>query len=136
MNLPEELNQLEEQHQPAEPLAETEQYAEVEEYLVRTLRPIDPVDDLADRILYLAQKPRPVPAKMIRMTSRVPVWASGAIAAALLVGIFVTEQTHVRHQRQKVEQAQRQFEAALKITNETLEQTRQELKQAGIEIGN
>jgi type VI protein secretion system component VasF len=136
VNHPEEFNPPEEQLQPADPLAETEHYAEVEAYLVRALRPIDPVDDLADRILALAQQPQPAPAKVIPINRRMPVWASGAIAAALLVGIFVTEQTHVQHEKQKVEQAQRQFETALKITNETLEQTRQELKQAGIEIGN
>ncbi len=136
MNHQEELNQPEEQHQPAERLSETEHDTEVEEYLTRALRLIDPVDDLADRILYLAQQPQAAPAKVIPMTRRMPMWASGAIAAALLVGIFVTEQTHARHQRQKVEQAQKQFEAALQITSETLEQTRQQLRQAGIEIGN
>ena len=130
MNHPEELNQPEERHQPAEPLAE------VEEYLTKALRPVDPPASLTERILAQAESTRLVPAKVVTMPVRTRVWASSAIAAALVAGFLIGGQIHVRRERQKVEVAQRQFDAALKITSDTLEQTRRELQQAGIDIGN
>ena len=66
------------------------------------------------------------------------MWASGAVAAALLVGVFVTGDTRVRQQRErrKAELAQQQFEAGMRITGTTLDQVRQQLQQQGIAIGN
>ena len=130
MNQPEELNQPEEQHQPAEALAELEQY------LTQALRPVDPPTSLTDRILARVGSPRQGKANVLKMAAHTRVWASGAIAAAIVAGFLVGGQIHARRERQKFELAQRQFDAALKITSDTLEQTRQELQQAGIDIGN
>jgi uncharacterized membrane-anchored protein YhcB (DUF1043 family) len=69
------------------------------------------------------------------MPTRLRAWTSGAIAAALVAGIFVGEQLHVRRQREKAEEAQQQFEAAMRITGETLDQTRMELRRAGVSMG-
>lgn len=129
MNHPEELSQPDEQHQPAEPIAELEQY------LTRALRPVDPPSSLTERILARAESARPGKAKVVRMGTRTRVWGSGAIAAALVAGFLIGGQIHARREQQKVELAQRQFDAALKITSDTLEQTRRELQQAGIDIG-
>jgi hypothetical protein len=130
VNHPEELNQPEERHQPAEPLAELEQY------LTKALRPVDPPAGLTERILARAESTGQGKAKVVRIGTRTRVWAGSAIAAALVAGFLIGGQIHARRERQKVELAQRQFDAALKITSDTLEQTRKELQQAGIDIGN
>ena len=60
-------------------------------------------------------------------------WMGGAIAAVLALGVFVGQQAHERHER-RVE-AQRQFETAERITDQTLEHAREQLRQAGITLG-
>ena len=59
-------------------------------------------------------------------------WMSGAIAAVLAIGIFVGAHIHDQHER-RVE-AQKQFETAERITDETLARTRVELARQGIEL--
>lgn len=135
MNQPEELNQSQEPRQPDNSLLELEQY------LTRELRPVDAPSSLADRVMALAQSAAPAREKVVRIPIRRRIWTvwtmgtSGAIAAALLAGFFVAGQIQARHQRQKAELAEHQFEVALRITGETLEQTRQQLLQAGIDLG-
>jgi hypothetical protein len=60
-------------------------------------------------------------------------WASGAIAAMLVAGVFAGQHVRVEHERRAV--AERQFETATRITDETLEQTRRQLAQQGITLG-
>jgi len=113
---------------------------ELEEYLVKELHPVPEPRGFADRIVALAeaqtQAPAPVHAKVVTMKPRPRLWVPTAIAAALLAAGFVTQQTHERHERQQAELAQKQFDSALRITGETLEETRQQLRDAGVEIGN
>ena len=115
-------------------------FEELEEYLVKELHPVPEPRGFADRILALAelqaQAPAPARAKVVTMKPRPRLWLPTAIAAALLAAGFVTEETHVRHQRQQAELAQKQFDSALRITGETLEETRQQLRDAGVQIGN
>lgn len=64
-------------------------------------------------------------------------WLGGAIAAVLLLGAFGAEQQqHRRLQRERSELATRQFEAALRVTDQALRQTRRQtrrqLRQAGL----
>jgi hypothetical protein len=59
-------------------------------------------------------------------------WMGGAIAAVLAMGCFVGAHVHEQHER-RVE-AQRQFETAERITDETLARTRAELARQGIEL--
>ncbi len=122
MNQPEELNQSEESLQ------------ELEENLTKALRHVAPADGFIDRVLARAQSPVPVRAKVLWMTSRPRLWASGAIAATLIAGVLIAEQTHIRHQRQATELAQHQFDVALAITGQALVDTRQQLKEADVEI--
>ena len=60
-------------------------------------------------------------------------WMGGAIAAVLAMGVFVGQQAHERHERRVA--AQRQFETAERITDQTLEHAREQLRQAGISLG-
>ncbi|MDQ2926108.1 MAG: hypothetical protein M3R43_11210 [Acidobacteriota bacterium] len=61
-----------------------------------------------------------------------PVWATGAIAALLLVGVFSIEQ--VREKRERVVLADRDFAVSQQITEQALEHTREQLQRAGIAL--
>ena len=128
MNQPEELNYSEESP------------PEFEQQLTHALRHVDAPAGFADRILARAESSAeasaPARAKVVTMPSRSRLWASGALAATLLVAAVVTQQTHERRQRQQAELAQQQFDAAIRITDQTLEHVREQLQQAGVQIGN
>ena len=117
-----------------DPLNQPESFAELEQQLTRGLRPVAPPEGFADRTIARLQPAAPARAKVVTMRPR--LWASGAIAATLLAGVFVADETHVRHQRQKAELAQQQFDAAIRITDQTLDHVRQQLQQAGDPVGN
>jgi methionine-rich copper-binding protein CopC len=120
VKLPEDLNQ-------------PELSPDFEQRLTQALRHVAPPDGFADRILAQAQPAAPVHAKVLTMPSRLRLWASGAIAATLLVA-GITQQIHARHQRQQAERAQQQFDAAMRITDTTLDHVRQQLEDAGVQI--
>jgi hypothetical protein len=108
--------------------------SEFERELTRAMRGVDPAEGFADRVMARAQvnaKPR---VRLFGMPLRARVWTSGAIAAALLTGIFIGEEIHLRHQRE--EAAQQQFELAMRITDRTLEHVQQQLWDAGVRLGN
>jgi type VI protein secretion system component VasF len=107
-----------------------------EQELTQAMRGVDPPEGFADRVLARAEASEAPPARVLPMPRRRPLWTSGAVAAALLVGVFVGDQIHLRHQRERVEQAQQQFEAGMRITNETLDHVRVQLEQAGVTVGN
>ena len=71
--------------------------------------------------------------------ARARPWISGAIAAALLVGVYTGvytgEQAHQRHQREKAMRAEQQFDEGMRITDATLEHVRLQLQQAGVTAG-
>lgn len=113
--------------------------ARFEAELKLTLRPVDPPAGFADRVLARAHAASPVPARIsifpVRAAGPWPprtAWASSAVAAALLAGVLLGQHAQVRQRRQQAEFAQRQFEAGLRITGETLEQARRQLRQAGV----
>lgn len=123
MNQPEELNHEFEQDQ-------------FERELTRAMRSVDPPEGFAQRTMARVQSIVPVRAKVLLMPRRVRLWAGGAIAAALLAGVFFAEQAHQRRQREEAALAQRQFELAMRITDHALEHTRQQLWDAGVRFGN
>ena len=103
---------------------------EFEQELARAMRGVDPPQGFADRVMARAQADVPVRAKVLWMPRRVRQWTEGALAAALLAGVFLGEQAHLRHQREQA--AQQQFEQAMRITNRTLEHVQQQLWDAGV----
>ena len=106
-----------------------------EEHLSEQLRRVDVPDGFADRILSRVEAAPALPANVIVMPSRRRVWMSGAVAAAVLAGAVLTQQVQERRQRHQVAVAEQQFDAAIRITGETLDDTRQQLREAGLEIG-
>jgi len=107
---------------------------EFEQNLTQALRPVEVPEGFADRVMARTQS-APGLAKVIRMPLRSRAWASGAIAATLFAGVFFGGQAHERHERRKAEQAQQQFDAAMRITDETLDHVRLQLQQAGVTVG-
>ncbi|SEG21932.1 hypothetical protein SAMN05421819_2248 [Bryocella elongata] len=61
-------------------------------------------------------------------------WASGAIAATLVAGIFTGQHLHEQHERRAA--AEREFDTSMRIRNEALEHVRQQLAEQGITLGN
>jgi tellurite resistance protein len=113
-----------------------EEFSEFEQELAQAMSAVDPPEGFAERVMARVQSPAPAKAKVVRMQPRVlPVWLSGAIAAALLVGVYTGEQAHQRHQREKAIRAEQQFDEGMRITDETLEHVRLQLQQAGIPAG-
>jgi hypothetical protein len=48
--------------------------------------------------------------------------------------VFGSEEVHVRHQREEAAVATRQFEAAMRIEDQTLQRTRERLARAGVPL--
>lgn len=62
-------------------------------------------------------------------------WMGGAIAAVLAMGVFVGTHVHEKHeQHERRVAAELQFEAAERITDQTLARTREQLEQRGINL--
>jgi HAMP domain-containing protein len=62
-------------------------------------------------------------------------WFGGALAAVLLACVFVAQQVHVRQAREQAA-VQQQFEEGMRITDRALDQTREKLQRAGLNLGN
>ena len=107
----------------------------LEAELRRVLRPVDLPLGFVDRVVARAPAPQAQPsqrAKVLPFRS----WrfaAGGAIAASLLAGSLVFEEAHQRQARQHAAAAaNQQFEAATRITDQTLQRTREQLRRAGV----
>jgi hypothetical protein len=122
VNQPEEWNDFE----PMSP--------EFEARLTQALRPVAAPEGFADRVMARAAQSASPRARIFAMPSRARMWAITATAAALLFGGVLGEQSHLRRQRRQA--AERQFEAGLSITAEAMQQTREELQESGIQLGN
>jgi hypothetical protein len=125
-----ELNQPEDWNQP------DESFAELEQELKLALRHVDAPAGFAERTMARVQPAGAPRGKLLTMPARLRVWSGSAIAAALVVGVFAGQQVHERRERQKAELAQQQFETAMRITDQTLDQVRLQLAQAGVPVGN
>jgi hypothetical protein len=130
------VDQDQELSQPGDWNQPDESFAELEQELTQALRRVDAPAGFAERTMarvQLAGSPR---GKLLMMPARLRVWGSGAIAAALVAGVFAGQQVHERHERQKAELAEQQFQTAMRITDQTLDTVRLQLAQAGVPVGN
>ena len=108
--------------------------AELERELAHALRRVDAPEGFAGRVLAAAET-TPRRAKVLAMPARVRMWTGGAIAAALLAGVFVQREVRAHERREQAALAQQQFETALRITGDTLDDVRRQLQHAGVELG-
>ena len=109
---------------------------EFEQGLMQAMRRVDAPEGFAARVMEQAA----TPAKVITMRPRfagmrVRAWVGGAIAALLVVGVVGGEELRVRHEREQAALATKQFEAALRVTDHALDQTRAQLERAGLKLG-
>ena len=112
-----------------------EKPSEFEIQLTAALRPVDAPEGFLARIMERAETPA-VSSKVVVMQPRMAArrWAIGAIAAMLAVGALVGDQLHVRHQRVEAVSATQLFEAASRIEDKVLQQTRERLAKAGVPL--
>lgn len=146
MNGPEERKQREDSTAPGTKSFEDAHLPEFERALQRAMRRVDVRAETTARFLALAEEAerKRVHAggglRLIRMSNggrvfampRPRAWMGGAIAAVLAMGVFVGAHVHEQHERRM--EAQKQFETAERITDETLARTREELARQGIEL--
>jgi hypothetical protein len=129
---------------------ERDQMTEFEQVLARSMRPVEVRAETTAKFLALAEEAernrvhagggfrlikRFKGARMFAMPMPLAftrTWMGGAIAAVLAMGIFVGAHVHEQHER-RVE-AQKEFQTAERITDETLARTRAELARQGIEL--
>lgn len=130
-----------------------------EQALHRALQRREPVPpDLTERLLAIADEARPKPLRAAEslatpqplatprpLTSprrhvlswpHLPSWAAAALAATLvlLVSLLGVSVAHVQQQHARARQATRNFELASRIEQQTLAHTRQQLREAGIQL--
>lgn len=146
MNGPEDSEQKEEMNEQQIMSFEDEHLPEFEQALKRAMKRVEVRAETAAKFLALAEEAerKRVHAgggfRLIKFSSggrvfampRPRAWMGGAIAAVLALGVFVGAHVHEQHER-RVE-AQKQFETAERITDETLARTRAELEQRGINL--
>jgi hypothetical protein len=107
---------------------------EFEARLAQALRHVAAPEGFAERVMAQAAQSASPRARIFAMPSRTRMWAVTATAAALLFGGVLGEQSHIRRQRRQA--AERQFETGLSITAEAMEQTREQLQESGVQLGN
>jgi hypothetical protein len=107
-----------------------------EQRLSAALQRVDAPAGFADRVVQRASETQAGPlAKVVAMPLRMPrrthVWMTGSIAAALLLGALLGGDAYRRHEHAV---ADREFAISQRITEQTLEQTRQQLAEQGIRL--
>jgi len=103
---------------------------EFDEELARMLPHVDAPHGFAAKVIAAAEAPKK--AKVLAFP-QIRTWATGAIAAGVIVGALAVGDVHRRHEQQRAE-AQRQFDAATQITDRVLARARQQVVKAGISL--
>jgi hypothetical protein len=146
MNGPEDSEQKENITAPGTESFEDAHLTDFEQALKRAMRPAEVRAETTAKFLALAEEAerKRVHAggglRLIKFSNggrvvampRPRAWMGGAIAAVLAMGVFVGAHVHEQHER-RIE-AQKQFETAERITDETLARTREQLARQGIEF--
>lgn len=105
---------------------------EFERELTRAMRCVEAPAGFAERVMARAESPER--AKIPKVVTMTPswwawrTWAVGAAAAAIVMGSLAGERIHEQHVRRA--EAQHQFEAAQRITDQTLAHVRAQVQQA------
>ena len=124
------MNQLDEANRPEDYSGES--FAEFEADLKQALRPLDAPEGFADRVMARVLDEEKPDLRVLTMKPRRRVWIGGAIAAALLGGVFGAELIQTHNRQQQAALVQQQFETGILITDQALAHVRDRLKQAGV----
>ena len=103
---------------------------EFDQELARMLPHVDAPLGFAAKVMAAAEAPKK--AKIIAFP-QLRTWATGAIAAGVIVGALAVGDVHLKHEQQRAE-AQRQFDAATQITDRVLARAREQVVKAGISL--
>jgi hypothetical protein len=125
------------------------QMKEFEQTLARAMQRVEVRAETSAKFLALAEEAERSRVKaggglrLVRLANggrvlampRPRAWMGGAIAAVLAMGVFAGAHIHEQHeQHERQMMAQQQFEAAERITDETLARTREQLERKGISL--
>jgi hypothetical protein len=110
--------------------------------LTRALRPVQPPETLAKFLAIAAEAHehkrrtgrrwfRPASGGLLFINPWPRAFAGGLLTAALMLGAFVAEQAHRRHQQAEATQ---EFATSMRITDEAIERTREQLLRAGVPL--
>ena len=102
-----------------------------EHQLKRAMGRVDAPQGFADALLMRAANETRPSARLFAMPNRwrtMQMWAAGALAATLLIGVSVQQM----HHHQERAEATRQFEVATQIEQQALDRTREKLSRSGI----
>ena len=110
------------------------EFDEVDEVLTKALQRVDAPEGFAANVMERAVAPARPKGKLL-LLPRVQTWMGGAIAAALVMGALITARVHVVHQQEQAALTERQFEQAIRVTNQALDQTQMQLQRAGLKLG-
>ena len=110
------------------------EFDEFDEVLAKALQRVDAPEGFAASLMQRAVAPSKPKGKLLLMP-RVQTWMGGAIAAALVMGALITARVHVVHQQEQAALTERQFEQAIRVTNQALDQTQMQLQRAGLKLG-
>jgi hypothetical protein len=129
-----------------DPKAEGKAMDEFEKQLTRALRPVNAPETLAKFLAIAAEAEKRrqksgkrwlgwKPASGGRLLVLPPTWAlpmaGSALAAVLVLGVVVGEHVHRQHERAR---ATAEFETATRITDQAMQQTREQLALAGVPL--
>lgn len=110
--------------------------SDFEKDLAQAMQRVDAPEDFAARLLARAAAESTDGRRLIAAPRR-RWWWSGpgvAVAAGLVAGMFIVQQAHVRHERERAAVAQQQFETAMRVTDHALDRTRARLERSGIRL--
>jgi hypothetical protein len=107
---------------------------EFDEVLAKAMRRLDAPERFAAKVMELATVPAKPKGRLLVMP-RVQAWMGGAIAAALVLGTLITARVHVVRQQEQAALTERQFETAMRVTNQALDRTQLQLQRAGLKLG-
>ncbi len=109
-------------------------FEDFDEVLAKALQRVDAPEGFAVSVMERAFAPAKPKGRLLMMP-RMQAWMGGAIAAALVMGALITARVHVVHQQEQAEMTERQFETAMRVTNQALDQTQMQLRRAGLKLG-
>jgi hypothetical protein len=113
---------------------ELEPVTEFELELTRAMRCVEAPTGFAEDVMARAER-KPVRSKLLVMPVRPRrVWATGAVAALIVMGALQGERVHQRREQARTARVEQQFETAMRITDQALAQTRGQLKRAGVQL--
>jgi hypothetical protein len=123
-------------------MSEQREQNDFEAMLRKALRPVQPPETLARFLAVAAEAEeqerrtgrrwfRPASGGLLFVMPWPRAFAGGALAGLLLLGGLLGEQQHRRHERAAAEQ---EFATSMRITEQTMERTRAQLLQAGIQL--